>query len=149
MNLLSLTMRSYVEAREIPGNAIFFITYELAQMAFPRWVDVAGAGDGAGDGTGDGAKGRDDAIKHTPSTPATIPNADATCEAKGRTKQFWAQETLAAMACGGTAGSVFWVTMLPVDYVKTRYQIARPGRAWDLRLRGWAISYFGNSVIRV
>ena len=31
------------------------------------------------------------------------------------------------MACGGTAGSVFWVTMLPVDYAKTRYQIAHPG----------------------
>ena len=28
-------------AREIPGNAIFFTTYEMAQMAFPRWVAAA------------------------------------------------------------------------------------------------------------
>lgn len=33
-----------------------------------------------------------------------------------------------------TAGSLFWVTMLPVDYAKTRYQIARPGDPDDAPL---------------
>ena len=30
-------------AREIPGNAIFFATYELAQSAFPRWTRAPGS----------------------------------------------------------------------------------------------------------
>ena len=38
------------------------------------------------------------------------------------------------LACGGTAGSVFWGVMLPVDVAKTRYQIARAGAPDDLPL---------------
>lgn len=52
----------------------------------------------------------------------------------GAERQFVLQEAVAAVACGGAAGSAFWVTMLPVDYAKTRYQIAHPGDADDVSL---------------
>ena len=85
--------------REIPGNALFFATYELAQSAFPRWTrkparredassTVAAAGDG---GSGGGAAAA-----------------------------YRVQEALAAIACGGVAGSAFWLAVLPIDGAKTR-----------------------------
>ena len=86
--------------REIPGNALFFATYELAQSAFPRWTrkppaqredassTVAAAGDGGGGG--------------------------------GAAAAYRVQEALAAIACGGVAGSAFWLAVLPIDGAKTR-----------------------------
>ena len=50
-------------------------------------------------------------------------------------RDFWAQEALAAVACGGVAGSAFWLAMLPVDVAKTRFQIASRGDADDRPLR--------------
>jgi hypothetical protein len=93
-------------AREIPGNAIFFTVYELTQAWFPRWA-------------------RDAEKKQTDGETAAAASAAS---------RFWLQEALAAVTCGGTAGSVFWAVMLPVDYAKTRYQIAHPGDRDDAPL---------------
>lgn len=80
--------------REVPGNALFFTTYEVTQLVFPRWTQAS--------------RGTSSA-----------------------TSAYWVQETAAAVTCGGASGCVFWLTMLPVDYAKTRLQIAKPGSADD------------------
>ena len=65
-------------AREIPGNAIFFATYEAAMEA-----------------------------------------ASATALPRGA----------AAPLCGGLAGVVYWMAVLPLDSAKTRIQVASPTSA--------------------
>ena len=41
-------------------------------------------------------------------------------------------EALAAASCGGAAGVVTWLIVLPLDNAKTIYQCERPGGARDL-----------------
>lgn len=43
-----------------------------------------------------------------------------------------AREAVAAVACGGGAGVVTWLAILPLDNVKTIYQCERPGGPMDL-----------------
>ena len=117
--------------REVPGNALFFMTYESAQLAFPRFVAEQ--------------ESSSESVSGTQSKDAFDKGA--------RARHYWAQETLAAVSCGGVAGSVFWITMLPVDYAKTRLQIARAGDRDDAsvarlivrtaRERGWRGLYSG------
>jgi solute carrier family 25 carnitine/acylcarnitine transporter 20/29 len=129
-------------AREIPGNAIFFATYELAQSAFPRWTRAPGAG-GEADEDDDSAA----TANHRASDPGATANHRASDEDPGATANqrasssasasaYYAQESLAAVTCGGVAGSAFWLTMLPVDYAKTRIQIARRGDPDDASVLG-------------
>ena len=99
--------------REVPGNALFFTTYEAAQMSFPRWID--------------------------PSTGRTVTDGELIGVNGGgqNNQKSWfsslaAQEALASVVCGGLAGSAFWLAMLPVDLAKTRYQIAHPGDVDDV-----------------
>ena len=94
--------------REVPGNAIFFTTYEVAQMAFPRWETELKGGS------------RESTDEHSPA------GSDQSHTS------YWVQETAAAASCGGVAGSVFWLSMLPFDYAKTRLQIAKVGGPDDV-----------------
>ena len=120
--------------REIPGNALFFVVYETAQAAFPRSV-----------------RRESPSFRHEPRRERT--DAGTTATSSSSSYVYWAQETAAAISCGGVAGSAFWLTMLPVDYAKTRRQIARRGGpddvgAWRLiartaRERGWRGLYAG------
>ena len=120
--------------REIPGNALFFVVYETAQAAFPRSV-----------------RRESPSFRHEPRRERT--DAGTTATSSSSSYVYWAQETAAAISCGGVAGSAFWLTMLPVDYAKTRRQIARQGGpddvgAWRLiartaRERGWRGLYAG------
>ena len=119
--------------REIPGNALFFVVYETAQAAFPRFVAPSPERSFGKENLGDTAR--------KPSSSRSSSFA------------YWAQESAAAISCGGVAGSAFWLTMLPVDYAKTRLQIARRGGADDVgafrliartaRERGWRGLYAG------
>jgi len=43
-----------------------------------------------------------------------------------------AREAVAAVACGGGAGAITWLAILPLDNVKTIYQCERPGGPMDL-----------------
>jgi hypothetical protein len=94
--------------REIPGNALFFVVYETAQAAFPRFENLS-------------AK---------PS--ASRSSERSSFETEKTPFAYWAQESFAAIVCGGVAGCAFWLTMLPVDYAKTRLQIASRGGADDV-----------------
>ena len=123
--------------REIPGNALFFVVYETAQAAFPRSVRRECS--------------ESSSKSHEPRRERT--DAGTTATSSSSSYVYWAQETAAAISCGGVAGSAFWLTMLPVDYAKTRRQIARRGGsddvgAWRLiartaRERGWRGLYAG------
>ena len=123
--------------REIPGNALFFVVYETAQAAFPRSVRRESS--------------ESSSKSHEPRRERT--DAGTTATSSSSSYVYWAQETAAAISCGGVAGSAFWLTMLPVDYAKTRRQIARRGGsddvgAWRLiartaRERGWRGLYAG------
>lgn len=116
--------------REIPGNALFFVVYETAQAAFPRFVHQSPS------------------LQSPSSHSARDPKTGSSSS-----YAYWAQETAAAIWCGGVAGSAFWLTMLPADFAKTRLQIARRGSrddvgAWRLiartaRERGWRGLYAG------
>lgn len=128
-------------AREIPGNAIFFATYELAQSAFPRWTRVPGAG-GEADEDDDSAA----TANHRASDPAATANHRASASASA--SAYYAQESLAAVTCGGIAGSAFWLTMLPVDYAKTRIQIARRGDPDDASVLGLMARTFRERGVR-
>jgi solute carrier family 25 carnitine/acylcarnitine transporter 20/29 len=92
--------------REIPGNALFFVVYETAQAAFPRFENLS-------------------------TKPSSSRSSSGSFETEN-TFAYWAQESLAAISCGGVAGCAFWLTMLPVDYAKTRLQIASRGGADDV-----------------
>ena len=118
--------------REIPGNALFFVVYETAQAAFPRFV------------------------RPSPSLSEKSPSSHSARDPNTKSVSslaYWAQETAAAVSCGGVAGSAFWLTMLPVDFAKTRLQIARRGGGDDVgvwrliarttRERGWRGLYAG------
>ena len=88
--------------REVPGNALFFTTYEVAQMAFPRWVQMEqvptaatssaqGSGSGWVSSSGGGGGGGGGGAGERPA------------EQRGRAeveRAFWLQETLAAVLCG-------------------------------------------------
>lgn len=123
--------------REIPGNALFFVVYETAQAAFPRSARRESS--------------ESSSKSHEPRRERT--DAGTTATSSSSSYVYWAQETAAAISCGGVAGSAFWLTMLPVDYAKTRRQIARRGGpddvgAWRLiartaRERGWRGLYAG------
>ena len=92
--------------REIPGNALFFVVYETAQAAFPRFENLS-------------------------AKPSSSRSSSGSFETEN-TFAYWAQESLAAIVCGGVAGCAFWLTMLPVDYAKTRLQIASRGGEDDV-----------------
>ena len=92
--------------REIPGNALFFVVYETAQAAFPRFENLS-------------------------TKPSSSRSSSGSFETE-KTFAYWAQESSAAIVCGGVAGCAFWLTMLPVDYAKTRLQIASRGGADDV-----------------
>jgi len=94
---------SHTAAREIPSGAVYFATYEIFQAMFPR---ARGASDVGGDATRVAFETRD---------------ADGALV-----------EALAAASCGGAAGVVTWLVVLPLDNVKTIYQCERPGGARDL-----------------
>ena len=117
----------FTAAREVPGNAIFFLVYEEAQRNFPRWVRIPEKNDGD-PRERPGARLSAAAAEASRSTPAASPPPPSS-------RDFWAQEALAAVACGGVAGSAFWLAMLPVDVAKTRFQIASRGDADDRPLR--------------
>ncbi|GLC50024.1 hypothetical protein PLESTB_000334400 [Pleodorina starrii] len=51
------------------------------------------------------------------------------------TRRHWLTEAAIAVFCGGTAGTVMWAAVLPIDVAKTRLQTARPGSEWDVGLR--------------
>jgi hypothetical protein len=93
--------------REIPGNALFFVVYETAQAAFPRFENLS-------------------------AKPSASRSSERSSFETENTFAYWAQESLAAIVCGGVAGCAFWLTMLPVDYAKTRLQIASRGGADDV-----------------
>jgi solute carrier family 25 carnitine/acylcarnitine transporter 20/29 len=82
------------------SNALFFATYELAQSAFPRWTRKPPAQ-------------REDAS-------STVAAAGAGGGGGGAAAAYRVQEALAAIACGGVAGSAFWLAVLPIDGAKTR-----------------------------
>ena len=94
---------SHTAAREIPSGAVYFATYEIFRTIFPR---ARGASDVGGDVTRAAFETRD---------------------ARGLLV-----EALAAASCGGAAGVVTWLIVLPLDNAKTIYQCERPGGARDL-----------------
>ncbi|PNW71127.1 hypothetical protein CHLRE_17g747797v5 [Chlamydomonas reinhardtii] len=50
------------------------------------------------------------------------------------------QGALAAILCGGAAGTLMWALVLPIDVAKTRLQTASPGSPWDVGLmQQWAM----------
>ncbi|KAF8062934.1 hypothetical protein HT031_003773 [Scenedesmus sp. PABB004] len=91
--------------REVPGNAIFFTTYEALRRA---WPGARGGAHGGGD-HGGGASGGE------------------------RGGGLWqaVADAGSAIVCGGAAGTVMWASVLPLDVAKTRIQTARPGSSWD------------------
>jgi hypothetical protein len=81
--------------------------YETAQAAFPRFENLS-------------------------AKPSASRSSERSSFETENTFAYWAQESLAAIVCGGVAGCAFWLTMLPVDYAKTRLQIASRGGADDV-----------------
>ena len=130
-------------AREIPGNAIFFATYELAQSAFPRWTRAPGVAGETVEDEGSGATANHRASYESSGTTSSSASSSASASASSSasasaptsTSAYYAQESLAAVTCGGVAGSAFWLAMLPVDYAKTRIQISRRGDLDDASVR--------------
>lgn len=99
-------------AREIPGNALYFASYE----AMTR---VALGGGGGGDGhswpAGESASGS----SSSDSESGGVVGARAALLSPG----------LAAPLCGGLAGCAYWAAVLPLDAAKTRIQVAPAGSA--------------------
>ena len=93
---------SHTLAREIPSGAIYFSSYELLQSFVPR--------NGASSSTVD-------------VTEAAFEERDAA---------GLALEAVAAVGCGGLAGVITWLAVLPLDNAKTIFQCERPGGAHDL-----------------
>ncbi|PNH04257.1 Mitochondrial carnitine/acylcarnitine carrier-like protein [Tetrabaena socialis] len=115
--------------REVPGNALFFVSYE----ALRRTLSSAAAAPAVSAivGLAVGAEG--------PNTGAGRPAAGSS-EPAAEARRNWLAELAAAMLCGGTAGTIMWAAVMPIDVAKTRLQTARPGDAWDVGLvQHWAM----------
>ncbi|KAL4424570.1 hypothetical protein ABPG77_009154 [Micractinium sp. CCAP 211/92] len=85
-------------AREIPGNAVYFSTYQLLR----RWLPGRAPG----------------------------PSHAETPQPRGLLAAL--ADATSAVVCGGLAGMVMWVVVLPLDTAKTRIQTAYPGSAADV-----------------
>eukprot|EP00892_Ulva_mutabilis_P009169 jgi/Ulvmu1/6624/UM003_0262.1 len=96
-------------AREVPGNALFFTTYEACKRVL---VPVRPAAVSTSDPTS--------AQRSTPSTPSTT---------AAQLSDF-----LGTVISGGIAGCVMWGTVLPIDAAKTRIQAEFRGGRHDAGL---------------
>ncbi|KXZ43066.1 hypothetical protein GPECTOR_105g98 [Gonium pectorale] len=146
-------------AREVPGNALFFTVYEALRQRLKlgagipvadgapssggHWLQpqacanaglsslpcrVAAVGIGSSGFTGGP---RQASLPYQPYQVRYDPFLHQLQLAAGRT----AQEAALAILCGGTAGTVMWAAVIPIDTAKTRIQTATPGSAWDVGLR--------------
>jgi solute carrier family 25 (mitochondrial carnitine/acylcarnitine transporter), member 20/29 len=121
-------------AREVPGNAIFFVTYEALRRRFyfldeeavllpaqgaraPR-VGIGGSAlSSSSSSTLDDLDGGSD----DGSERASSPPSSSSCSSSV------ASAAAASVAAGGVAGGLMWACVLPVDVAKTRIQLLRPG----------------------
>jgi hypothetical protein len=94
--------------REVPGNAIYFTTYEWLRRG-PWALEWAARRPSDSSSSGSSGKGG--------SKPSL---RDA------------ARDAASAVLCGGLAGVVMWTAVLPLDAAKSRIQVARPGTPWDV-----------------
>lgn len=95
-------------AREVPGNAIFFVTYEALRRRFYFFDEGVRSPKVAGS-----ALSSSSSASSSPSSPSySSPVASAAA---------------ASVAAGGIAGGLMWACVLPVDVAKTRIQLERPG----------------------
>lgn len=89
-------------AREIPGNAIFFVTYEALRRRFYFFDE--------------GARSPKVSASSSSSSPSSSSSSSSVASAAA-----------ASVAAGGIAGGLMWACVLPVDVAKTRIQLERPG----------------------
>ncbi len=102
-------------AREVPGNAIFFATYEGERTTCcpSACFGIFCACSHAWGSRSVAAPARRAALQR--SAPAGAGGA-------------------ATVLCGGLAGMTYWSVVLPIDTAKTRMQVAAPGSADDTGL---------------
>ena len=92
-------------AREVPGNAIFFASYEGASRASRR---------------SDAADACLRPLLHLTALQRAWPGGVG--------------GGMSAVMCGGLAGMVYWAVVLPIDTAKTRLQVATPCGIKDMGL---------------
>ncbi|GIL88725.1 hypothetical protein Vretimale_17297 [Volvox reticuliferus] len=144
-------------AREVPGNALFFAVYEALRRSLlgaqrqQQQQTARGLGHGVGEPLTPGPVsgltdlvaqadappyGRDAATGGRRATSDTETSRPGSPEQHGAdaTRHNWLTEAAIAVFCGGTAGTLMWAAVLPIDVAKTRLQTAQPCSKWDVRL---------------
>ncbi|GIL60795.1 hypothetical protein Vafri_15320 [Volvox africanus] len=152
-------------AREVPGNALFFAVYEAlrrgllgAQQQQQQQTTLA-FGPGASEPlTPRPVSGLTDLAVQVGSDVdsgwwrancSTGPSRPGHLKQHGddATRYNWLTEAAIAVFCGGTAGTLMWAAVLPIDVAKTRLQTARPGSKWDVRL--WSHWVMVSTMLRL
>lgn len=112
-------------AREVPGNAIFFVTYEsLRRWFFFFDANAKSPRAGVGGGGGGGASSSSSPSSLDGSERASSP---CTSTSTSSSSSSVASAAAASVAAGGIAGGLMWACVLPFDVAKTRIQLLRPG----------------------
>jgi len=97
--------------REIPAGMVYFVSYETLQtLARSAYASRVVVDDNDGDADDDFVVG---GFSSTDSSSAAFTKAAT------------------AITCGGLAGVITWLTILPFDVVKTLHQCAHPGSPHD------------------
>jgi len=107
-------------SREVPGNAIFFVTYESLRRWF-YFFDANAKSPKAGSGSVSPPLLLLEAEDFEKSSSPTSSSSSFT------TYNSVASAAAASVAAGGIAGGLMWACVLPVDVAKTRIQLLRPG----------------------
>jgi len=123
--------------REVPAGAVYFASYEALQTMFPRArrsEDVTRAAFEEQNASGARFRARFVSSRlFSRRLFSRPPRVERTLTARAFTHRAGLfLEALAAASCGGAAGVVTWLAVLPLDNAKTIYQCERPGGPRDL-----------------
>lgn len=135
--------------REIPGNVVFFTTYELLRRALPSslWGSSSGGSSGnhgSGNSSAPSISAAAAAVAVAVAPPQQhVSSSLALDRRRGEQQQQpgtsaasallqSALDASVAVTCGGLAGMAMWAVVLPLDVAKTRLQTAEAGSAWDV-----------------
>lgn len=113
-------------AREVPGNAIFFVTYESLRRWF-FFFDANAKSPRAGVGGGGGGGGASSSSSPSSLDGSERASSPCTSTSTSSSSSSVASAAAASVAAGGIAGGLMWACVLPFDVAKTRIQLLRPG----------------------